>query len=1097
MDVTAWLQSLGLERYVPAFRENRIGADVLPNLTAEDLTDLGATSVGDRRRLLDAIAALRATPARDPGLREAERRPLTVMFCDLVGSTALSTQFDPEDLRPFINLYQRAVTATVGRFGGFTAQYQGDGVVTYFGYPQAHEDDAERSIRAGLAVIETVSKLPGPVALRVRIGIATGIAVVGDLIGEGASEQRAVLGETPNLASRLQGLAEPNMIVIADNTRRQIGGLFNVSDLGLKSLAGFPVPQRAWRVLGESAVMSRFEALRTGTSPLVGRAEEFDLLARRWGQAKAGEGRVVLISGEPGIGKSRLAAAFNDHIASEPHTRIRYFCSPHRQDSALYPIIVQLERAAGFARDDTAQQKRAKLAVLLAPEDVVLFLDLLSVPGESQDPPITSQRKRQRTFEALLRQLESLARRNPITLVFEDAHWADPTTRELLDLMVDRVPVLPILLIVTARPEFNHEWAGRPEVSVMALNRLGENDGAAMARSVAGGSELPADLIAEIVERTDGVPLFVEELTKAVLERAVTPDAVPPALPLAGLSVPATLHASLMARLDRLGPEAKEVAQVGSVLGREFTYELIVPVAQRPEVELRAGLDRLSDSGLLFCRGVVPDASYWFKHAMVQDVAYGSLLRERRRELHGRAGDTLAAAVGRIRDAEPEIVAYHLQNASRADEAIPFWREAGTVAVRRTANREAIEHFRRALARVQTWAEDETRWRAELAVLSQLASPAMVVFGPSSPEAGKVIERAAEVGRRLEGSADIAPAIANLWFFNNSRGRFDLTAEIAADVMRIARETGDPEVLLQAHHCYWATSFIVGRFLIANEHIEAGAAIYDETRHAHHRHVYMGHDPGACLLAYQGITNAVLGHPTRGARAAGDCVARALRLSHPPSLVNSLGRAVEVHITREDTAAVILMCEQLLRLSDEHGLFFNRGWAHAALGWGLSRSGNMEEGIVQAQEGLKIMDELGHRLSLPSALGLLADSFLAVGQYDQGLAFIGRALDVCGQNGDRAYVSRHHRIRGELLLHAEGSGSEEAERALRQALSVARQQDARSFELHAATSLARLWAERGRRSEARDLLAPVYGWFTEGFDEAYVREAKGLLDELA
>src|SRR5215472_10480605 len=678
-----------MQQYEAAFRDNAIDATILPELTADDLKELGVNLVGHRRRLLASIAALRSdvVPVPEPATTAsiAERRQLTVMFCDLVGSTALSTRHDPEDLRELIGTYHRAVADTVGRFDGFVAKYMGDGVLIYFGYPRAHEDDAERAVRAGLAVVAAVGRLPAREDLRVRLGIATGLAVVGDLIGEGAAQERGVVGETPNLAARLQALAMPNTLIIGEATRQQVGGLFDLADLGRQALAGFGEPQPAWRVVGESGMLSRFEALRSGETPLVGRDEEVELLVRRWHQAKSGEGRVALISGEPGIGKSRLTAALFEHIGTEPNTRLRYFCSPHHQDSALYPFIVQLEHAAGFARDDTVEAKLGKLRALLAPgsrndDDITLSNELLSLPNTAADLNLSPQRKREKLFEALLNQLEAEARRRPVLMVFEDAHWIDPTSRELLDFTVDRVRHLPVLLAITFRPEFQPPWSGRAHVTSSALNRLGERDGEALVQTLAGNAALTPEIVAEIVEQTDGVPLFVEELTKAVLESATQSDRVAAVLAttsLAALSVPATLHASLMARLDRIGPAAKEIAQIGAVLGREFAYELIEPVARRPERELQASLGQLGEAGLLFCRGITPHASYLFKHALVQDAAYSTLLRRRRQELHARVAAALELRFADLVERQPELLAHHLTAAGDTERAADQWLKAG------------------------------------------------------------------------------------------------------------------------------------------------------------------------------------------------------------------------------------------------------------------------------------------------------------------------------------------------------------------------------------------------------------------------------------
>jgi class 3 adenylate cyclase len=591
------------------------------------------------------------------------------MFCDLVGSTALSARMDPEDLREVISAYQKCVTEAVQRFGGFVAKYMGDGVLVYFGYPQAHEDDAERAIRAGLELIQALGALKSSAPLQTRVGIATGLVVVGDLIGSGAAQEQAVVGETPNLAARLQGIAEPNTVVIAESTRKLVGNLFDLEKLGAKDLKGVSGPVQSWTALRPSSVESRFEALRTATTPLVGREEEVDLLLRRWEEAKRGDGCVVLISGEPGIGKSRIAQTIAERLGGEPHTRLRFFCSPHHQDSALYPSIAQFERAAGFRREDKAEQRLAKLEAVLAQgtndlsEAVPLLADLLSIPTGDRYPPLnlTPQKRKEKTLQAQVAQLDGLSTRQPVLMVWEDVHWSDPTTRESLDLLIDRVPTLRVLVILTFRPEFTPPWIGRPHVTMLTLNRLPRRQGAEMIAYVTGGKALPKEISDQIVDRTDGVPLFIEELTKTVVESGIVAEAgdhYAMARPIAPLAIPTSLQASLLARLDRLAT-TREVAQIGAALGRSFSYGLISAVAGMPQQKLDDALDKLASAELIFRRGTPPDAEYTFKHALVQDAAYDTLLKGRRQELHARIGQVLEASFPDTVQAQPELLAHH------------------------------------------------------------------------------------------------------------------------------------------------------------------------------------------------------------------------------------------------------------------------------------------------------------------------------------------------------------------------------------------------------------------------------------------------------
>ena len=1108
MNTAAWLQSLGLERYEPLFRDNEIDWEVLPKLTSDDLREIGVVAIGHRRKLLDAIAALGAVvPAAEtaaavdvPAPADAERRQLTVLFCDLVGSTALSSRLDPEDLREVIAAYHRAVANIVAEFDGFVAKYMGNGVLVYFGYPRAHEDDAERAVRAGLGAIDAVGRLDvKSIKLQARVGIATGLAIVGDLIGEGSAQEQAVVGETPNLAARLQALAGPNMLVISEATRRQIGGLFDLEDLGPLRLAGFAEPQGAWRVLGESGEVSRFEALRSGETPLVGREEEVELLIRRWHQAKSGEGRVVLISGEPGIGKSRLTAALSEHIGSEPHTRLRYFCSPHHQDSALYPFIAQLEHAAGFVRGDAVGTKLGKLQTMLAPgtpraDDVALLAELLSLPSNAADLNLSPQRKREKMFEALLNQLEAEVGRQPVLMVFEDVHWIDPTSRELLDLTVDRVRQLPMLLAISFRPEFQPPWNGRSHVTSLVLNRLGERDGTALAQQLANAALSP-EIVAQIVERTDGVPLFVEELTKAVLESVGQGDRVATVLATASpaaLSVPATLHASLIARLDRLGPVPKEVAQIGAVIGREFAYELIELVAQRDERELQAALGQLSAAELLFCRGAAPHSSYLFKHALVQDAAYSTLLRGRRQELHAQAAAALDVHFSDLVEREPELLAHHLTAAGDTGRAIDQWLKAGRHAAARFAHMEAIRHFERGLEAVAVLPEGLIRDGCEIELQLARGPSLFTAKGFGAADAAEAYSRARELAEQRDDAHQLFMALNGLWQSANGAGRILECRKLSNRLQRLTANSADDDLRLQAHHSAWATCLFSGEPAAGRKHCEAGRRLYNPERHRLHHQVYGGHDPGMCGRYLGAQIHWLLGYPEKGLALGSEALALADQIAHPFSLAIALQYNSMLHLDRGEPelamqrldAAMALAAEQRLGLVLEPQLL--RGAA-------LTARGSLEEAVACVHEGLEGPN--GSRRLRSYGLAKLADTLTRRGEQSAGLAAAREGLCTVEKTGHRQWEAELLRLEGVALFGL--NMLEDSQNALEEALRVARKQHAKANELRAATSLARLWGEQGRRAEARDLLAPVYGWFTEGFDTADLKEAKALLDELA
>jgi class 3 adenylate cyclase/predicted ATPase len=1101
MDVATWLRGLGLERYEAAFRDNEIDWEVLPKLTSEDLKDLGVVLGGHRRKLLDAIAALRdqpeATAERASAVSIAERRQLTVMFCDLVGSTALSARLDPEDLRELIGVYHAATAEVIGRFNGFVAKYMGDGVLAYFGYPQAHEDDAERAVQAGLAVAAATRQLQTSELLQVRIGLATGLTVVGDLIGSGSAQERTVVGETPNLAARLQALAEPNTVVIAESTRRLVGSLFEYQSLGEVELKGLPAPVPAFRVIGESRVGSRFEALRSGETPLVGREEELELLRRRWEQARSGTGRVVLISAEPGIGKSRLAESFRENIAGEPHIRLRYFCSPHCQDSALFPFIRQLERTAGFERDDTPAARLDKLEALVAAGapaegDLQSLAEMLAVPLDNRYPALdlTPQRKKEKTFQALLRQLAGLAKRQPVLMIFEDLHWADPSSRELLDLVVEQIERVSVLLIATFRPEFQAPWADRPHVTTVPLRRLGRGESDRLVRGLIGDAEtLPRGVLDDIVERTDGVPLFLEELTKAVLENVAVGT-----VPATSSAVPATLHASLMARLDRLGPIAKEVAQVGAAIGRDFSYQLLAAAAQRTEAELRDALGRLVDAGLVFQRGTPPEATFLFKHALVQDTAYNMLLRGPRQALHVRIAEALETNSPELLDTQPERLAQHYAAAGLAERSVAYWSKAGNRSAARSAMAEAAAQFQMGLNQLALLPDSPERQRQELEFCNALGAVLRFVKGQAAPETGRAFARARELWEQLGFPAGYLHIPYGQSRYHGYRGEFELAARLDEDLLRLSRQRNDSGGLVLGHQACGSDQMLVGRFASSRTHYEEALALYDPVSH-HSLGQQTGSHPQVVARAYLGFVLLCLGFPDQASTQTPAAIAEARTLAHPPSLASSLMVDAMLLSLVCDTRALSERANELVAVAVEQGV----PWWHTVgmvyRGWVEVKNGNVAQGTSLMVSGLTAYRATGAEMWIPYHTALRARACEVAGQIEESLALLDDALQLSQRTGERWFAAELYRHKGQLLLRQ--GHTEAAEKFYHEALSIAREQEAKLWELRAAVSLARLRRAQGRQTEARDLVTPVYGWFTEGFDAEDLKEAKALADELS
>ena len=1118
--IADWLERLGLSEYAQRFAENGIDISVLRYLTEQDLKDIGVL-LGHRRKMLAAIAALAGAPAATgppPAAVEpkphdsAERRQVTVMFSDLVGSTALAASMDPEDLGEVVSAYQKCVAETVRRFGGFVAKYLGDGVLIYFGYPQAHEDDAERSVRAGLDLVAAVARLPTRVSLQARVGIATGLVVVGDLIGSGEAQERGIVGETPNLAARLQGIAQPNRVVIAEGTRKLLGNLFELQDPGPLDLKGVAGPLRAWAVLRAGFAESHFEAMHAaGLTALVGREEECELLLRRWAKAKNSEGQVVLLSGEGGIGKSRLIAALLERLAAEPHGRLRHFCSPQHTDSAFHPIIGQLERAAGLTHDDTLQAKLDKLDAMRARaairvEDAALFAEVLLLPNDGRYPALEldPQQRRQRALELLNLQIEALARSSPVLITFEDVHWIDPTSLEALGRVVERIAALRALLIVSFRPEFEAPWIGRPHVTALTIGRLVRREVDAMIDRVVGNKFIPASLRQDIIERTDGIPLFVEEMTKAVLEAGAEGDGqrMVAAVPSPALAVPASLHASLMARLDRLGA-AKEVAQIGAAIGREFSHALLAAVVRKPEAELSSALDRLSGSGLLFRQGVPPHATYLFKHALVQDAAYGTLLREPRRALHARIAETLESQFVEIAESRPELLARHCTEAGLIEKAAGLWGKAGQRSLERSALAEAAEQLARALAQIASLPPTPALRREEIKLQVALITPLIHLHGFAAPKTKAAVERARVLIEQAEALGE--PPDDPLLLFSVLYGHWsasyiafngDVMRGLAARFLALAEQQGAPIPLMIGHRIMGISLLCTGDIAAARAHQEEGIALYNPAEHRPLA-VRFGQDARVVMWFYRAIASWLLGYPDAALADTNRAFADARAIGQAGTLMFALLHGSMVDILCGDYAATNAATDELAALAEQKGASFWKALGISIQGCVFAVTGKAADAVDMITSGIAASRSTGATLWVPVCFAYLTTAHAELGQFDDAWRCIGEAMSAVETTKERWYEAEVYRIAGEIALMAPQRDTAKAQAYFEHALAIARAQQAKSWELRAAVSMARLKRDCGERDEARRLLAPVYGWFTEGFDTLDLRQAKALLDALA
>jgi class 3 adenylate cyclase/predicted ATPase len=1041
---------------------------------------------------------------------EAERRQLSVMFCDLAESTRLSGRLDPEVLREVVRSYQHVCSDVIGHFRGHVAQYLGDGILAYFGYPTAHDDDAQGAVRAALGILGAMQRLnirlarDRGITLAVRLGIHTGLVVVGE-VGSPARQERLALGETPNVAARLQALAETDSVVISDATYRLVRGAFLAEDLGAHAVKGVSAPVHAYRILGESEAHSHLDAPTAAITPLVGREEELGLLLGRWERVSDGLGQVVLIGGEPGIGKSRLVRALKEHIGGQPHLRWECRCSAYHHDSALYPMIDLFERALGFGRDEPPDDKLAKVKAALdryglaRPETVALWAALLSVPLPQDHSPLQlpRERQKQKTLEAILALLLKLAAEQPVLFIVEDAHWVDPSTRELLDLVLEQVATVRILMLLTFRPEFRLPWGHHAHLTHLTLGRLTRRQTGLMVERVTGGKPLPAEVREQVIAKTDGVPLFVEELTKMVVESGLLEEraeayelsgALPP------LTIPSTLQDSLMARLDRLAT-VKDVAQLAAALGRSFSYELLAAVASIDASALEAALARLVDAELVYQRGVLPDATYVFKHALIQETAYQSMLISRRQGLHERIAATLVERFPDTSAASPELVAHHYTEAGLLAEAAEYWHRAGQRAVERGANAEAAAHLSRALDILAKLPEDADHLAQELDVLTALGPAFMATRGFGSPEVATTYARARDLCQRLGATQKLFDVLRGLWEYYELRADAETGRQLADQILDLAERSGDRTLLVIAHDVVQDTSLWLGDYRKTRHHAEQALALYDRDRHRSLAFLHGGYDPAMACGCFSAHALWYLGYPDQALARSRDALALARDLNHPPTLVFALSHAAVLHQFRGETSLAAEKTEEALALAREHGFEFWR--AHAAIphGWALACLGRVDEGLAEILDGLARYRATGSELERSLWVALLVDAYVRADRPEPARDALEEALADVDKTGVRFHEADLYRLWAELLLRLSGR-DDEATAALQRAIEIAQARQAKSLELRATLSLSRLLQREGKRDDARRMLGEIHGWFTEGFDTADLKDAKAVLREL-
>ena len=1108
-DLAEWLGRYGLGQYAQMFDENNIELAVLPDLTENDLKNLGV-SLGHRKILLRAIGALTAanqssgattavSPSQD---REAELRQITVLFCDLVGSTQLSEKLDPEDLQILIDAYREVCSAAIRRYGGHVAQYAGDGVIAFFGWPRAHEDDAVRALHAALETLAAVTNIPGPVSLASRAGISTGRVVVGQIGREGPGLSMLAVGETPNIAARLQTLAEPNTLVVSESTKQLTSAAFDFQDLGFQELKGITKPFRVYRVLSAKHKATRFEAAHASSlTPFIGRSTELNLLLDRWQKAKEGDGQVILLSGTPGVGKSKLIYELKSNIRHEPHFLLSYQCSPYHSQSAFFPVIEQIEQAAEFGANDSDANKFAKLEAYLPsstddPVDPALLIaNLLSISTEDRNAlsKLSPQQIKNRTISKLLEMLLTFSAQRPTLCIFEDVHWIDPSTLELLELTISRIDHARVLLVVSYRPEFRHTWFSGANVTMYSLTRLSRSEVTRMIRDLFKDESMPQQILDQIIDKADGVPLFIEELTSGIIRvptrRRPGENDFERTPQLTALKVPETLHDALMERLDRVVRGGRSVAQIAAVIGREFSYDLLALASRTGENDLRSALSLLEEADIIHRLDISPSNRFVFKHVLLRDAVYNSLLRGKRREIHADIAAVLEDHFAELVENQPEILAHHYSEGGNNQSAIRWWRKSGRRALANSANVEAISHFRNALQLLSALPDTSERTKEEIEIQLALGIPLIAVRGYAAAETREAFARALTLCLKLGNPPEYFQALFGLWGHSWMGGKNDAALAMANEFMSRSRASADSVLLMMAHRIMGSTLLTIGEFQSSRQHFEETIALSNSTSRRPLYDVYMV-EPQVASLLLLSWDLWFLGYPDQSLARVSEALALAGNLAQPYSIAFAHYITSVVHLLRGDPALALESAERSLEISREQRFSLYVVLSTISRGRALGELGRVREARIEIQRGIDGAHQKRVGFMLPMMYSWLADVHAKSGENETALSIVEQTLADMNDATGRSWESELHRERARFLLALDPAKVSEAESYLKSAIDVARRRNAKSLELRATTNLVTLWRAQERVDEARDLMAPIYRWFKEGAATADLRAAR-------